>query len=62
MDYTGSFYPESKFGGFTDINGHIVFYTRVNALIASASVVLDVGCGRGAYGEDPLPIVLLIPP
>lgn len=48
------FYPESKFGGFTQIDGTIAFYTRVNALLTPAATVLDFGCGRGAYGEDPI--------
>ncbi|MDA3924611.1 MAG: hypothetical protein PF904_07930 [Kiritimatiellae bacterium] len=51
MEY---FYPESKFGGFTDIDGTITFFNRVNALIKPSFVVLDVGCGRGAYSEDPV--------
>jgi len=52
---TERFYPESRFGGFTDIDGTIVFYTRVRALLDPGDVVLDVGCGRGAFGEDPAP-------
>jgi SAM-dependent methyltransferase len=51
-----TFYPESKFGGFSDIDGTIAFYLRVNALIEPGSVVVDFGCGRGAYGEDPVAI------
>lgn len=43
-------YPESRFGGYTDIDGTVVFYTRVNALLGEDSVVLDAGCGRGEYG------------
>ncbi len=50
------FYPESWFGGFTDTDGTILFYTRVNALLQPSFTVLDFGCGRGAYGEDPIPI------
>jgi ubiquinone/menaquinone biosynthesis C-methylase UbiE len=50
------YYPESKFGDFTDIDGTIVFYTRVNSLIKPSSVVLDFGCGRGEYAEDPVKI------
>ena len=46
------FYPEVRFGGFTDIDGTIAFFSRVNALLDPSNVVLDVGCGRGAYGED----------
>ena len=52
MDYKSIYYPESKFGGFTDIDGTITFYMRINSLISPSSVVLDVGCGRGAYVED----------
>jgi len=48
------FYPEAKFGGFTDIDGTVAFYNRVNSLIDLSSVVLDVGCGRGALSEDPI--------
>lgn len=50
------FYPESRFGGFTDVDGTIAFYTRAQALVGPSSVVLDVGCGRGAYAEDPVGI------
>lgn len=45
-------YPESSFGGFSDIDGSVVFYTRVNALIAPDHTILDVGCGRGAQILD----------
>ena len=47
-----SFYPESRFGNFTDIDGTIIFYTRVNELLKKNFTVLDTGCGRGAYGDD----------
>ena len=46
------FYPESSFGGFSDIDGTIIFYSRVNSLLKPSDVVLDVGCGRGEYSED----------
>jgi SAM-dependent methyltransferase len=49
------FYPESKFGGFSDVDGTIRFYFRVNALVDPQSVVVDFGCGRGAYSEDSVP-------
>ncbi len=48
------YYPESRSRGFTHIDGTMAFYTRVNSLISSRSLVLDVGCGRGAYGDDPV--------
>jgi SAM-dependent methyltransferase len=47
-------YPESRFGGFSWVDGTIAFYARVNALITPESTVLDIGCGRGAYGADPV--------
>ena len=50
----GVFYPETVFGGFTRVDGTIAFYQRVNALLESGSTVLDVGCGRGEYAEDPV--------
>jgi len=50
------FYPEALFGGFTDIDGTIVFFSRVQSLLDASSVVLDVGCGRGEYQEDPVPL------
>lgn len=49
-----TFYPESKFGGFTHLDGTLAFYTRVQALADSAAVVVDFGCGRGAYASDPV--------
>ena len=36
------FYPESRFGGFTDLGGTVAFYLRVNALAASKDVVLEL--------------------
>jgi SAM-dependent methyltransferase len=54
MSFQSDFYPESRFGGFTNIDGTIAFYTRVNALLTPASIVLDVGCGRGMYRSDPV--------
>jgi SAM-dependent methyltransferase len=49
------FYPESRFAGFTRIDGTIAFYARVRALAQPGAVVVDFGCGRGAYGGDPIP-------
>jgi len=48
------FYPEARYGGFSDIDGTIAFYARVNALLTPTATVVDYGCGRGAYGGDPL--------
>lgn len=45
-------YPEIEFGGFSRVDGTIAFYTRVQALLKGACVVVDVGCGRGLRQED----------
>ncbi len=52
MNSKESFYPEVRFGGFTDIDGTVAFYNRVNSLIDPSFVILDVGCGRGASSGD----------
>jgi hypothetical protein len=52
MSFTKKFYPESQFGGFSDIDGTVRFYTRVNSLIEKSSTILEVGCGRGEYMDD----------
>ena len=54
MNKMQRFYPEAKFGGFTDIDGTVAFFGRVAALVNRDSVVLDVGCGRGAFADDPV--------
>lgn len=56
MSYKGIYYPESRWGGFTDVDGTIAFYNRVNTLIDRDSIVLDIGCGRGCCDDDPIPI------
>jgi SAM-dependent methyltransferase len=48
------FYPESRFGGYTDLDGTVVFHTRVNSLVYGDAVVVDIGCGRGQHREDPV--------
>ena len=50
--YTESFYPESLFGGFTQADGTVAFYSRINALIEPSFVLVDFGCGRGQHAED----------
>lgn len=56
MSFEKLFYPESRFGGFTDVDGTIAFFVRVNALLKPSFTVLDVGCGRGEYKDDPVEI------
>jgi len=52
-----SIFPETEFGGFTRCNGTVAFYTRVDALLKPTDVVLDIGCGRGAHAEHPVPYI-----
>lgn len=56
MPYKTRFFPETRFGGFTHVDGTVNFFTRVNALLEPSSVVLDVGCGRGEYVDDPVKV------
>ena len=49
MKYQETYYPESKFGGFSDIDGTIAFYTRIHSLLEGSHTLLDIGCGRGAH-------------
>jgi hypothetical protein len=56
MNFEHKYYPESRWGGFTDIDGTIAFYIRVAALSRPSSVLLDFGCGWGAYKEDVVPM------
>jgi SAM-dependent methyltransferase len=49
-----TFYPESRFGGFTQADGTIAFYARVQSLAGPNALVVDFGCGRGAYAADPV--------
>lgn len=49
------FYPESRFGGFSRYDGTVAFYARVHSLLPKAGIVLNVGCGRGRFVEDPVP-------
>jgi SAM-dependent methyltransferase len=54
MTHHQKFYPEYQFGTFTRVDGTIAFFTRINGLLSPAFTVLDVGCGRAAYLEDPV--------
>jgi SAM-dependent methyltransferase len=47
-----SFYPETSFGGFSNHDGTVLFYTRVNALVQPSFIVVDFGCGRGEHADD----------
>lgn len=56
MNWVDKLFPETRFGGFSPVDGTIAFYLRVNSLLKPSDIVLDVGCGRGAYKEDPVRI------
>jgi SAM-dependent methyltransferase len=45
-------YPEAKAGGFSQYDGTVAFYTRVNALLKETDVAVDLGAGRGAFFSD----------
>ncbi len=54
-DFTPTFYPETRFGGFTNVDGSIPFFFRLRSLVKPDSVVLDIGCGRNKVkSEDPV--------
>lgn len=55
-DYRTLYYPQTRYGGFTDDDQTVIFYLRVNALLRPDSVVLDAGCGRGIASDDPVPL------
>ncbi len=47
------FNPNSgKIGGYSETDGTIDFYSRINCLINQESIVLDFGAGRGIWFED----------
>jgi SAM-dependent methyltransferase len=54
ISYETTFYPESAFGGFSDLDGTVAFYSRINALIQPSFRIVDFGCGRGAQADDPI--------
>ena len=51
----GRWYPEVSVGGFTHVDATVAFYARINSLLQPSSVILDIGCGRGAAADDPVP-------
>src|SRR5215471_16831803 len=46
-------YPEQRFFGFTRCDGTIYFLARVHSMLRPCDVVLDAGCGRGQWIDDP---------
>lgn len=43
---------QAMVGGFSDNDGTIDFYLRINSLLVDKAVVLDFGAGRAAWFED----------
>jgi SAM-dependent methyltransferase len=41
------FYPESNVGGFSHVDGTVIFFTQIAALLQPTDHVLDFGAGRG---------------
>jgi SAM-dependent methyltransferase len=50
-------YPEARFGGFSDVDQMVLFYTRVRALLQPSFTVLDIGCGRGRHADGQRPAI-----
>ena len=48
-------YPERRIGGFTHADDTVAFFSRINSVLEPSMVLLDLGCGRGAALEDPVP-------
>jgi SAM-dependent methyltransferase len=51
-DPRARYFPESQFGGYSDIDQLVVFYTRVRSLLEPSFTVLDIGCGRGKHAQE----------
>jgi SAM-dependent methyltransferase len=54
-DPRARYFPESQFGGYSDIDQLVVFYTRVRSLLEPSFTVLDIGCGRGKHAQERTP-------
>lgn len=52
--YDPRFYPEIAYGGIPRCDGIVQFYSRINAVITCDALLVDFGCGRGAYLDDPV--------
>jgi len=55
MELEDKFYPERRFGGYSDSDCTMRFYLRIDTLLKPDWVLLDVGCGRAAFldTDDP---------
>jgi ubiquinone/menaquinone biosynthesis C-methylase UbiE len=48
LQIKSAFFPESDIDNFSRLDGTLMMYAKVNALLRDDSVVLDFGAGRGA--------------
>lgn len=46
----------NRIGGFSERDGTIDFYLRINSLLDNTSIVLDLGAGRGCWVEQATPL------
>jgi SAM-dependent methyltransferase len=46
-------YPETAAGGFSRADHRMGFLIRLHAILEPSMTVLDLGAGRGKWGEDP---------
>jgi SAM-dependent methyltransferase len=50
------FHPETGFGDFTDLDGSLIFFARIQELLPADGDALDIGCGRGLQSDDPIKV------
>lgn len=48
-------YPEVAYGGYSEVDGTVHFYSRIRAILGKTDTVLDIGCGHGRISEDSVP-------
>lgn len=46
------FHPETRVGGYTNVDGTVEFYQRLHTLLRPNQEILDLGAGRGAWAND----------
>jgi SAM-dependent methyltransferase len=53
-------YPETRFGGYSDVDQLVTFYTRVRSLLQPSFTLLDIGCGRGRHAKEHKPFKIAL--
>lgn len=52
-DLKRRYYPEVNIGGFSHVDGTVVFFSHLAAIVRPTDIILDFGAGRGApFLED----------